>query len=221
MDRDPTSNPLILMIFFDIETAPLPAEEIEYLLPEFSAPANYKDPDKIAASIAEQKVIWLERGALSPMTGRVLAIGLMEAGSDEVLIHHGDDEAALLKAFLDDAGDFIGGPLVGWNVKGFDIPFVSRRLWRYGMRPPKWWTTRPGWGKEPMVIDLMEEWKCGDYKAPHTKLDHAAKFLGLDGKTGAHAKDFGKLYIEDRESALAYLKRDVEIVANIYRRVMA
>jgi hypothetical protein len=208
------------MIFLDIETAPLPAEEIEDFAPEFTAPANYKDPEKIAANIAEQKLAWVERGALSPLTGRVLAIGLMEAGSDEVTIHHGEDERALLQALLEDAGDFTAGPLVGWNIRGFDLPFLSRRLWRHGMKPPRWWTARPGWGKEPLVMDLMEDWKCGDYKAAHTKLDHAAKFLGLAGKTGAHAKDFGKLYAEDLEAALAYLRRDVELVQQIHGRIM-
>ena len=209
------------MIFLDIETAPLPAEEIEAFAPEFAAPSNYKDAEKIAANIAEQKLAWLERAALSPLTGRVLAIGLMEDGGDEVTIHHGEDEAALLEALLEDAGDFTDGPLVGWNVKGFDLPFLSRRLWRHGMRPPKWWTARPGWGKEPLVLDLMEEWKCGDFKAAHTKLDHAARFLGLAGKTGAHAKDFGKLYAEDLEAALEYLRRDVELVQQIHGRIMA
>lgn len=209
------------MIFFDIETAPLPAGECELYMPEFKAPANYKDAEKIAANIAEQKAEWLERAALSPLTGRVLAVGLMEAGGDEVTIHHGKDELAILRALLDHAGDFTAGPLVGWNVKGFDLPFLARRLWRHGLRPPKWWTARPGWGKEPLVVDLMEEWKCGDYKAAHTKLDHAARFLGLEGKTGAHAKDFGRLYAEDLEAALEYLRRDVELVAQIHGRIMA
>jgi hypothetical protein len=66
----------------------------------------------------------------------------------------------------------------------------------------------------------MEEWKCGDYKAAYTKLDHAAKFLGMEGKTGAHAKDFGKLYVEDQAAALAYLQRDVELVNKIHGRIM-
>jgi DNA polymerase elongation subunit (family B) len=208
------------MIHLDIETCPLPAEEIEALAPEFTAPSNYKDADKIAANIAEQKLAWMERAALSPMTGRVLAIGLQDSGSDEVVIHHGEDELGILHALLADCGEVIHGPLVGWNIKGFDIPFLTRRLWKYGLKAPKWWTARPGWGKEPMVIDLMEEWKCGDYKAAYTKLDHAAKFLGMEGKTGAHAKDFGKLYVEDQAAALAYLQRDVELVNKIHGRIM-
>lgn len=209
------------MIYFDIETAGLPVEEIEALAPEFKAPSNYKDPAKIAENIAEQKLEWLERAALSPLTGRVLAIGFMADEENEIHILHGNDEADILRRFLDLTKEVFHGPLTGWNVKGFDIPFLIRRLWRHGMKPPKWWTARPGWGKEPMILDLMEEWKCGDYRAAFTKLDHAARFLGLEGKTGAHGKDFGKLYAEDIEAALAYLRRDVELVAKIHGRIMA
>jgi hypothetical protein len=42
----------------------------------------------------------------------------------------------------------------------------------------------------------------------------------LEGKTGSHGKDFGKLYAEDLETALDYLRRDVELVAEIHGRIM-
>lgn len=51
-------------------------------------------------------------------------------------------------------------------------------------------------------------------------MDHAAKFLGMEGKTGAHAKDFGKLYVDDLPAALAYLERDVKLVAQVHGRIL-
>src|SRR5688572_8585619 len=68
------------MITFDIETAPLPDEQIAPFVPEFSAPSNYKDPEKIKAYIEGEKVKWLEQAALSPLTGRVVAIGILALG---------------------------------------------------------------------------------------------------------------------------------------------
>ena len=71
-------------ILFDIETAPLPESELAALVPPFD-PAevrtgNLKDPDKIAAKLAEAEANhrrdFIERAALDPLTGRVLAIGL-------------------------------------------------------------------------------------------------------------------------------------------------
>jgi DNA polymerase elongation subunit (family B) len=202
------------MIDFDIETCPLPPEVCEKFMPEFEAPGNFKDPEKIAAVIAEKRAEWMDKAALSPLTGRVLAIGLGDGDGDPLLIH-GEDEVELLNEFLEYTGRIENSPLVGWNIIGFDIPFLMRRMWHHKIKVPKFWTAKPGWGKAPLVIDLMREWNCGDYKAPYLKLDLAAKFLGIPGKTGAHAKDFGKLYKENQAEALAYLSRDVEIVSRI------
>ena len=41
-------------IVFNIETAGLPKDEILYLMPEFSAPSNYKDAEKIQAYKAKK-----------------------------------------------------------------------------------------------------------------------------------------------------------------------
>lgn len=208
------------MIYFDIETEPLSPEECEIFMPDFEAPSNYKDAVKIADNIAEQKAKWLERAALSPLTGKVLAIGFKDDASDEITILHGDDEEYILRTFISNAKDVSAAPLIGYNIIGFDIPFLKRRAWKYGIKVPAWWTAKAGWGKAPMVVDLMEEWKCGDYRAAFAKLDHVAKFLGLEGKTSdSLAKNFGDVYRSDETAALEYLTRDVELVEEIYGRM--
>src|SRR5476651_2330269 len=72
-------------IVFDLETGPLAESELSALLPPFD-PAdvktgNLKDPAKIAEKIAEaeanHKRDFIERAALDPLTGRVLAIGVI------------------------------------------------------------------------------------------------------------------------------------------------
>jgi hypothetical protein len=72
-------------IIFDIETGPLPESELLAMLPAFD-PAevktgNLKDPAKIAEKIAEAEANhrrdFIERAALDPLTGRVVAIGVM------------------------------------------------------------------------------------------------------------------------------------------------
>ena len=42
-------------IVFNIETAGLPKDEILHLMPEFSAPSNYKDAEKIQAYKAKSR----------------------------------------------------------------------------------------------------------------------------------------------------------------------
>ncbi|HWI60040.1 MAG TPA: hypothetical protein VNZ22_22630, partial [Bacillota bacterium] len=63
-------------IFFDIETGALPAAEIANLMPAFDPTevktGNLKDPDKIAAKLAEAEANhrrdFLDRAALDPLT---------------------------------------------------------------------------------------------------------------------------------------------------------
>lgn len=73
------------ILIFDIETGPLPESELAALLPPFD-PAevkvgNIKDPEKIAAKVAEAEANhrrdFFEKAALDPLTGRVVAIGMM------------------------------------------------------------------------------------------------------------------------------------------------
>jgi 3'-5' exonuclease len=207
-------------VFFDIETEGLPAAEAGQFMPDFEAPANYKDPEKIADNIAEQSAKWFERTALSPLTGRVLAIGLKDMGDDEVHIIHGEDEAAILREFVDLCQGVTCAPLVGYNILGFDLPFIRKRCWRHGIKVPSWWTAKQGWGKAPLVIDLMIEWQCGNYRDAFVKLDSVAKFLGLAPKTSdSLAKRFGEVYRTNQAEVLEYLERDVELVEEIYGRI--
>ena len=207
------------MIYFDIETKGRPTAECLPFMPEFEAPANYKDPDKIAASIADQKAKWLDRAALSPLTGQILAIGYKEAGSDDVHVAHGENEKIVLSQFLDDCDDVAALPMVGWNIAGFDIPFICKRAWALGLKVPLRWRQAKPW--DGTLIDLMIEWQCGDRKAVFTGMDSVARFLGLPGKTGDFGPMFGELYASDQPTALEYLVRDVELVEAIHGRIFA
>lgn len=212
------------MIYFDIETEALPEAEIAHLMPTFDAPSNYKDPEKIAANIADQKAKWLERAALSPLTGSVLAIGLKSKTSKLGGNEWDGNECDLLTAFADYLNEFafdgFESRLKGWNIRGFDIPFLITRGWKYGIKFPKWMTEKAAFGQPPFVEDLMDTFKAGDYRAPYVSLDTAARFLGFDGKLGS-GKDFAKLYHSDKAAALAYLRRDVELLEEIDRRINA
>ena len=72
-------------IVLDIETAPLPESELAPLMPEFSAPSTWKDPEKIKAAIETKRAEWLESCALDALTCRVLAIGLVNLSDIEII----------------------------------------------------------------------------------------------------------------------------------------
>lgn len=207
-------------IFFDIETGPLPEPELLQMVPSFN-PAevkvgNLKDPEKIAAKLAEAEADhrrqFIERAALDPLTGRVLAVGLMSDRGDFRVIGQ-DDEATLLREFwtacLD--GNARLNRMVGFNTHAFDLPFLIRRSFKHRVQVPFGIRRGRHWAEES--VDLREEWQLGDRQA-RGSLDAIARYLGVGRKNG-HGDEFARLWTEDRAKAVEYLRRDVELTAKI------
>lgn len=200
-------------VIFDIETAPLSQEFLDMIAPEFSAPGNYKDPEKIAASIAEQKLRWTERAALSPMTGKVLCIGIRDIdGSFRALE---GNESVLLSEWTRIVDEYKNETFIGWNIWGFDLNFLQKRAAHLGVKPCIRWGF--DFHRQDKFIDLMNLWSRFDSNVS-SSLDSVAKFLGLGAKTGS-GKDFSELWEKDREAAMAYLRNDIELTASIAQRM--
>lgn len=208
-------------IFFDIETGPLPESELAALVPPFD-PAevktgNLKDPDKIAAKLAESEANhrrdFFDKAALDPLTGRVVAVGLRYQDSGEFHVIGHDDEAQTLREFWDVCKGEMGriNQMVGFNSNGFDLPFMFRRSWKhrvpvpFGIRRGRYWAEQ--------MVDLREGWQLGDRQA-RGSLDSIAKHLGVGAKNG-DGKDFAKLWQSDRTKAIEYLRNDLELTVRV------
>jgi hypothetical protein len=222
-----------------VETGPLPEAELVAAMPAFD-PAevktgNLKDPAKIAEKIAEAEVSqrrdFFDKAALDPLTGRVVAIGVLcfeargEFGPDfkkpdRCLILGHEDEAETLREFWDLTRGEMGrlNPLIGFNIFGFDLPFLIRRSWK--QRVPVPWGLRRGRYWDNQLIDLREAWQLGDRQA-RGSLDCVAKHLGVGAKTGCephgppNGKAFADLWQRDRPQAEAYLRNDLELTAKV------
>jgi hypothetical protein len=139
-------------LFVDIETIAHPA--ILDFLPEPKAAKNVKDPEKIKASIAEKTAELLEQAPLDPDLAQVALIS-MQIGED------GDPVIALVTKKITAAKKFFkdqpcvkvlsesaalelfwkyfsmtDGRAVGYNLISFDLPFLVRRSFDLGVRPP-------------------------------------------------------------------------------------
>lgn len=208
-------------IFFDVETGALPESEIAAMMPPFD-PAevrtgNLKDPDKIAAKLAEAEAShrreFIERAALDPLTGRVVAIGLLHlAGGRCEIIGH-DDEGQTLREFWQACRGEMGRvhQMVGFNIYQFDLPFLFRRSWKHRVEVPFGIRRGRYWADE--MVDLRDSWQLGDRQS-RGSLDSIAKHLGLGSKNG-DGKAFAELWRTDREKAVGYLRNDLELTARI------
>ena len=214
---------------------------------------NLKDPAKIAEKIAEAEANhrrdYFDKAALDPLTGRVVAIGVMvfdasgEAGPDFSkfdsaaqpspglrppspvptgegqrkggrfsIIGH-DDEARTLREFWETTRGEMGrlNPLVGFNIFGFDLPFLFRRSWKhrlaipFGLRRGRYWSDQ--------LVDLRDVWQLGDRQA-RGSLDSIAKHFDVGAKNG-DGKAFAELWQSDRKQAEAYLRNDIELTAKV------
>lgn len=225
-------------VFVDIETITLGAFEgmdltgtpPGWVCPEpGDPPANYKSEEAIARwrdREAEKAVksAWgdFAAGALSPMTGRVLVIGM--AVDDEVVgtivaPTEADERDALevLQAAL--VALHKDGPVqfIGHNLKAFDAPFLQLRGMRHRLRFP--FTQAKKW--DDKLVDTMELWPCrssGFGLKGSARLTSICDFLGLDfpvDKPGSEV--FGQFVAGDFQGIAHHCAIDVARVREVYR----
>jgi hypothetical protein len=258
---------------WDIETGPRPWEEIERFFappekPGEFGPAsvrygNLKDPikrrEKLDAAISAHaqavagwqetvdsaKAEFLGRAALSPVTGRVLLIGVLaDKDNQPAAIANDESEAAMIYSFwlLVDDWLFAKRPIVGHNSTAFDLPFLLRRSWCLGVPVPR--EVRQGRYWNPLFRDTMEWWNCGarDQGVPgrwlreafvgYVKLNTLGAFFGVGQKTeGVAGGDFSKLWFgqmpaeqwgtpeEQRAKAIEYNAQDLRLTFAVARKM--
>jgi len=204
-------------IVFDIESIPQDGAKLLALAPEFTAPANLKDPAKIEAAIAKRKADYLADAALNWKTAEVVLIG---AGDDaEIHSFTADTEKELIANFLTVVADALadGVAVGGHNVKGFDLPMLVNRARVHGLKIPanilSFWKGRPTW--HDGIFDTLEILSFGR-SFDGNGVDDVARVFGLPPKLG-HGGDFPLLWRADCQAAAAYNRRDVEIEIEIAR----
>jgi len=198
------------MLFFDIETTADPTAI--QMLPEPAAPSNYKDEDKILACIANKRIEQAEKAALDPDTGTVVAIGFMDAGKlHSGIVNATYSEKYIIELFWDLFAES-NGQSCGYNIIGFDLPFLLRRSFDLGIAVP----LRPVLAKyrtDP-TCDLMAIlYNWGQAKS----LKWVCKRYGIDnplpGLEGSQVSGM------DAGTLKAYVENDVNLCVQLYERM--
>jgi hypothetical protein len=202
----PLNNAGALRFVIDIETSPL-GNCGDYLdLTQFSAPANYKDPEKIAANIEEQKAAAIAKAALDLDLCTIVAIGLLREDWNEPsvwVIPDATVEAVALREFWDELDNRV---TIGYNHVGFDLPILLRRSLYLGVHAPalnldKYRTPH---------IDLQQRLSLNGTK-PYRGLGWYCRRFGLDVPADDHTgKDIGALVTAGAwEAVAAHCRADV------------
>lgn len=209
------------MLCFDIETKPasldvLKANYQELTLADFieSCPSNWKHETKVEKYEAAKANHWakyLEKAALSPISGEVLVVGVYSSSAGFIYVHGSEPETIAATWAVFDECHANDQWVVGVNIHGFDLPFLARRSWMLGVSVPRW-IRSPGsryWSST--FIDLCQEWLAGNrFGSEPCSFDTLARAFGTEGKqNGLTGDQFAELWATNQPAALEYLKADV------------
>jgi hypothetical protein len=212
-------------IVFDIETGPLPWQEIEplYVPPERLPPwddsmvkyGNLKDEAKRAekltaaraeyaqrlageaAAAAAHKTTWASEAALSPVTGQVLAIGVKSDRGEAILGCDGESEAEILDQWWALYGRHAqAGRFVGYCSNFFDLPFLVWRSYKHGIAVPESVFDRTGRYFSLSFVDLIDRLPKRGFSDESRKLSDVCHWLGLGEKPeGVDGSLFASLWL--------------------------
>lgn len=213
-------------------------KEAEEEAKHLNAVAGYEQ--SVVEAQAQHWQEFVDKAALSATTGRVLAIGLLDAGKGEeeirILAHDNEnpdndlalgDEATALHKFwrLYSKARATNANLVGCNIFDFDLPFLIRRSWMLGVDVPATVTVNRRYF-DSIFVDLREVWLCGQRGGnggEKSSLDTIGRALGVGGKPdGVTGADFARLWFgtpEEKATAVEYLKNDLRVTAGAAGRM--
>ncbi|MGP8214613.1 MAG: ribonuclease H-like domain-containing protein [Bacteroidia bacterium] len=213
------------ILFIDIETAPQYAGFNEVPLP-----VQQLWEEKITRQrlLTEDETIpdSYVRAGLYAEFGKIICIvaGFFDKNTFQLRSFSGDDEKVLLLEFSSFLEKFTqhkksqGIQLCAHNGKEFDYPYIARRMLINKVTIPG---ILDNSGKKPWevnLIDTLELWKFGDYKA-FTSLNLLAYIFGLPSpKQSLDGSKVGTTYWHKRDldSIVKYCCTDVVTLANVY-----
>jgi DNA polymerase elongation subunit (family B) len=156
-------------------------------------------------------------GALSGLTGRIVCISLMIDNGSDINCHNliNKDESEILRIFwsLTKPGDVF----VGFNIMGFDLPFIRQRSWIKQVLPSRKIDLRRFYSTD--VLDCMQMFSnWGSTKYP--SLESLGSVLGFGGKAGDASQVAEWWAKEDFKAIADYCAQDVLLSYNIFWKLM-
>jgi uncharacterized protein YprB with RNaseH-like and TPR domain len=201
----------------DIETTGLP-EAAEYATEPISAPSNWKDPDKIAAYVAEKQAEQVAKAGLDLDLCRVVAVGLQRDGAKGVQVMTAGDEAeerGLLTALWSQLLKVQHPVLIGFNHVAFDLPVLMRRSLYLDVAYPRLSLDK----YRTPHIDIMQHLTWNGLVRARSLKFYARRF-GISIDDPVSGADIGALVeAGDWDKVISHVTSDVELTAALARRI--
>lgn len=178
----------------DIETTAIDSAA-DYVEPA-SAPANYKDAEKIAAYVKDATAEKVQKAGLDPDLNRIVCLGWRFHDSTHVGAVSCRSEEAETNALGYFWGQVRNCGLITFNGRRFDLPVLIRRSMYLGVKHAPVNMDRY---RSPH-IDLFERLTFGGAITAHS-LKFYAKRLGLETADTVSGKDIASLVQAAREAA--------------------
>lgn len=201
------------VLYIDIETLPQP-EPVDPS--EVEAPANYKDPEKIAAYQREHAREAWARTALDPLRGRIACVAWAVDDGPVRCMWALDGLPAVFDALLLVAGDERRvRDWCGYNLPSFDLRWLKLHALRLrhplaGAMPYVKWDKR--------VVDVMDMYAGPDPRNRARQVD-IARFLGLAVNTRPGSEVLSLYEAGRADEIMAHNVEDVEVVRELHRRI--
>lgn len=215
-------------LVFDIETIPNYTLSKE-LTPQFSE-GRLKDPVKIETAKKEWDQKLVKKMSVNPDLLKIISIAYILTdykGREKTrrTLYQATDERTLIEDFhlritqLKDKYKYI--KMIGWNIKGFDIPAIWKCGLRNGLKHNSIFTNYADLKnvyRDDPAIDLMHIWAGTRNFA---SLEDCALFLGLEGKHEGMSGDIvyraweEGCHLEIEE----YCMGDVELTLEVAKRI--
>jgi len=226
-------HPIHRILFLDIETV-CGEKDFSKLKPELASVWKIKASQllkKPAEEIEAEELdnYYQDRAAIYAEFGKIICISVgfinvLPKNNSVVKVksYYGDDEKELLEAFStllnNHYSDSKNSYICGHNIIEFDIPYICRRLLINGQKLPNILRIQ---GKKPwelsFMLDTMQLWKFGDYKAYSSLKLLTAVFDIPTPKDDIDGSEVGKVYWkdEDLKRIVVYCEKDVVAVIQL------
>ncbi len=218
------------LMLIDIETVPQ-VQQYGQLTDHTKTLWNKKVANFFANADLTPEQTYTQRAGILAEFGKIICIGtafFLKDNDGKITLKqktiYNHDEKALLVDFLDICQKFETVRkdihFVGHNIKEFDIPYISRRMYVNQIPIPTYLDFQNQKPWETKLIDTMHWWRFGDYKH-YTSLELLAHTLNIPtSKSDIDGSMVADVYYNDNDLAriAKYCANDVKVVAQLLMR---